>query len=109
MNLGTHKYTINKKEYLVNSGYDARMDYAFMVIFNKDKDILYSNMGEENVFEIKDFVYFLNKAMKDFNIDLSDINYAIELFLNNKNQSLDDYKSNLLSQNLDKFAKTVSY
>jgi len=109
MNLGTHKYTINKKDFYVNAGYDSRMDYAFMVIFNEDEDIIYSNINEANMFEIKDFIYFLNKAMKDFNIDLSDINYAIEIFILNTQQSLDEYKNNLRQQNLDKFATSVSY
>ena len=56
------------------------MNYSFMNIFDENKKVLYSSMVEEKIFDIKSFEYFLNLAMNKFNIDLSDINYAIEVF-----------------------------
>jgi len=110
MNLGIHPYKSKSgKTYNVNAGYDIVLNYAFMVVFDEEDNMLYSNMSEVHMLDIKDFSYFRELANKKFDIELLDIEIAIQVFKENTSISLSDYKKLLVLKNLSKFEKTVSY
>lgn len=105
MNLGN----IKVEDFTINSGYDRRMNYSFMTVYDNEGDIVYSNIEEPNMFDFVDFDYFENLARERFNLDLSDITLAIDLFRINSNMDIERYKELLKENDLDKLTYSVSY
>lgn len=53
-------------------GYDKRLDYVFMCVYDKEQNLIYDNLALPNALEIKDFDFFSLKAKDLFGIDLKD-------------------------------------
>lgn len=50
-------------------GYDRRLDYVFMVIFNRENDeMLYSNLDLVDALDKIDFNFFVNIAKENFDL-----------------------------------------
>lgn len=49
-------------------GHDTIMDYVFMVIFDLNGEMVYSNLNEWDFLEKKDFNYFIDLALERFEI-----------------------------------------
>ena len=96
---------LNRGDFIITAGFDRIMNYTFMVIQNKNGEVLYSNLGEESAFEIIDFTYFQNIAQEKFNLFLGDINFIIEHFklISGENINIEEFKNILLAdENLTK-------
>jgi hypothetical protein len=78
--MSQHILNINEKKILC--GYDKPLNYVFMLVFDKEDELLYSNINDENIdfTKITDFNYFVNIAKEKFDIDIpEDTKIAIEI------------------------------
>lgn len=57
-------------------GYDSILDYMFLSV-DKEGEMVYDNLAEENPFQKKDFQFFVDVAKEKFGIDLSEFKETI--------------------------------
>lgn len=101
--------TFDRDGLQVAAGYDRQMDYAFLVVSNKENKILYSNLYEPLFQDIQNFDYFVDIAKEQFDLDLLDIADAVDVFKINTAQPIEKFKERLKLENLDHLIEYVRY
>lgn len=108
MNIAIEETQLDK--YIVTAGYDRRLDYAFMVIEDKETmNMEYSNMYEPNFRDIKDFDFFYKIAKERFGLDLFDISDAVTVFKINTEQPIELFKTRLADEGLSHLINCMNY
>ena len=77
--MSQYKFSNNGKNILC--GYDTALNYVFMVIFDENEEMVYSNMNDTNICFMNhlDFDYFVQLAKEQFSIEFpSDIIQSIK-------------------------------
>ena len=80
MQITVKKIGKNEEQFEVLCGYDKRLDYVFMCVYDKEQNLIYDNLALPNALEIKDFDFFRLKAKDLFGIDLKNEQVEIDQY-----------------------------